>query len=207
MNPSAEIPFAESKQERSQKTLEDILEAAEQIVQEADPSQFTSRSLAQKSGYALGTLVRRLSSIENVFLWAVKKGRDNKLQEFAISVTQFDTDTTIHTFAENMIDIAFSEIQRVNPAVMRFFENRYTKMNGLPPDYFTYMDSLVQPYLVAASKNQTDTFRDLSATEASLLIRQICSLVERPFIEGNPIAGTQDHRRIAIDMIVRLLGK
>jgi AcrR family transcriptional regulator len=207
MNPSAEIPFAESKQERSQKTLEDILEAAEQIVQEADPNQFTSRSLAQKSGYALGTLVRRLSSIENVFLWAVKKGRDNKLQEFAISVTQFDADTTIHTFAENMIDIAFSEIQRVNPAVMRFFENRYTKMNGLPPDYFTYMDLLAQPYLVATSKNQTDTFRDLSATEASLLIRQICSLVERPFIEGNPIAGTRDHRRIAIDMIVRLLGK
>jgi len=207
MNPTAEIPFAESKQERSQKTLENILEAADQIVKEADPSQFTSRSLAQKSGYALGTLVRRLSSVENVFLWAVKKNRDQKFQEVSISITQFDADTTIHTFAENMIDTAFAGFQRTNPAVMRFFENRFTKLNGLTPDYFSYLDAMVEPYLVAASKNKTGTFRVLSTIEASLLIRQICLLAERPFIEGNPIAGTPEHRRVAIDMIIRLLGK
>lgn len=207
MNPYPEIPFAESKQERSQKTLVDILGAAEQIVAEADPSLFTSRTLAQRSGYALGTLVRRLKSIENVFLWAVKKGRGKKFQEFSISITQFDIDTSIDVFAANMIDTAFSNIQEVNPAVMRFFENRFTKINGLPPDYFAYIDSLVEPYLVAASNNQTDTFRVPSKNEASLLIRQICLLVERPFMEGNPIAGTQEHRRIAIDMIIRLLGK
>ena len=207
MNPTAEIPFAESKQERSQKTLENILEAADQIVNEADPSKFTSRSLAQKSGYALGTLVRRLSSVENVFLWAVKKNRDQKFLEVAISITQFDADTTIHTFAENMIDTAFAGFQRTNPAVMRFFENRFTKLNGLTPDYFSYFNSLVEPYLVAASKNKTGTFRVLSPIEASLLIKQICLLVERPFMEGNPIAGSPEHRRVAIDMIIRLLGK
>ena len=207
MNPSTEIPFAESKQERSQKTLGDILEAAEQIVIEANPNLFTSRTLAQRSGYALGTLVRRLSSVENVFLWAVKKNRDQKFQEVAISITQFDADTTIHTFAENMVDTAFAGFQRTNPAVMRFFENRFTKINGLTPDYFAYMDSLVEPYLLATSKNKTGTFRVLSTTEASLVIRHICLLTERPFMEGNPIAGTSDHRRVAIDMIIRLLGK
>jgi hypothetical protein len=106
-----------------------------------------------------------------------------------------------------MVDTAFSGFQKVNPAVMRFFENRFTKMNGLPPDYFAYMDSLVEPYIAAASINQSGTFRALSTGEASLLIRHICLLVERPFMEGNPIAGTQEHRRLAIDMIIRLLGK
>jgi hypothetical protein len=69
------------------------------------------------------------------------------------------------------------------------------------------MDLLVESYLVAASKNETDTFRALSTNEASLLIRQICLVIERPFMEGNPISGTQEHRKIAIDMMVRLLGK
>ena len=45
MNPKSEIPFAESKQDRSQKTLEDILQAAERIVEEANPELFTSRKL------------------------------------------------------------------------------------------------------------------------------------------------------------------
>jgi hypothetical protein len=207
MNPYPEILFAESKQERSQKTLENILESAEQIVTEANPDLFTSRTLAQRSGYALGTLVRRLSSVENVFLWAVKKGRDKQFQEFSIRITQFDVDTPIDVFAENMVDAAFSAVQQVNPAVMRFFESRFTKINGLPPDYFAYMDLLVEPYLVAISKNQTGTFRQLPINEASLLIKQICLLVERPFMDGNPIAGTQEHRQIAISTIVRLLGK
>jgi len=207
MNSYSEISFAESKQERSQKTLEDILDAAEQIVIDANPDLFTSRTLAKRSGYALGTLVRRLNSVENVFLWAVKKGRDQKFQEFSVSITQFDAKTPIDTFAKNMVDTAFSGIKQVNPAVMNFFEKRFTKINGLTPDYFAYMDSLVEPYLAAAGKNQTDTFRVLSVSEASLLIRQICLLVERPFIESNPIAGTEEHRQIAIDMIIKLLGK
>ena len=71
MNPESEILFAESKQDRSLKTMADIMQAAEQLTAEANPELFTSRSLAQKSGYALGTLVRRLGSVENVFLWAI----------------------------------------------------------------------------------------------------------------------------------------
>jgi hypothetical protein len=207
MNPKSTILFAEAKQERSLKTMADLLQAAEQLTAGADPELFTSRSLAQRSGYALGTLVRRLGSIDNVFLWAIKKGRDKKLHEFASIVTQFDANTSIHAFAENVVDTAFTDIQQINPAVMRFFENRFTKINGLPHDYFNYMDLLVESYLVAASKNQTNTFRALSTNEASLLIRQICLVIERPFMEGNPISGTQEHRRIAIDMMVRLLGK
>lgn len=207
MNPNSEIPFAESKQDRSQKTLEDILQAAERIVEEANPELFTSRSLSQKSGYALGTLVRRLSSIENVFLWAAKKGRDKKFEEIALAIVQIDEDVSIEPFAEDMVDEIFSSIQKINPAVMRFFESRYTKMNGLTHDYFSYTDCLVEPYLEACSKNKTNTFRKLSKNEAALLLKQLCFLVERPFMEDNPIAGTEEHRKVTKEAIIRLLGK
>ena len=200
------FPFADPKQERSKQTLENILDAVQQIVEEADPDIFTSRMLANKSGYGLGTLTRRLSSIEKVFLWAIYKGREKKFEEISIAISQFDADAPIQTFAQNMVDAGFVGITKVNPSVMRFFENRFTKMQGLPPDYFAYMDYLAEPYLEAANKNETGTFRLLSKNEASLLIRQVCLLIERPFMEGNPIAGTDEHRQVAIDTIVRLLG-
>ena len=168
------FPFADPKQERSKQTLENILDAVQQIVEEADPDIFTSRMLANKSGYGLGTLTRRLSSIENVFLWAIYKGREKKFEEISIAISQFDADAPIQTFAQNMVDAGFVGITKVNPSVMRFFENRFTKMQGLPPDYFAYMDYLAEPYLEAANKNETGTFRLLSKNEASLLIRQVC---------------------------------
>ena len=207
MNPSSEIPFAASKQERSQKTLEDILQAAEQIVAEANPELFTSRTLSQKSGYALGTLVRRLGSVENVFLWVAKRGRERKFEEMALAITQFDPEIPVQQFAENMANSAFAGIKAVNPAVMRFFESRFTKAKGLSADYFTYMDFIVEPYLEASKRNKTNTFRQLSIGEAGLLLRQLCMLIERPFMENNPIAGTKEHRQIVVDTIIRLLGK
>jgi hypothetical protein len=207
MNPKTEIPFAESKQDRSQKTLENILQAAEQIVEEANPELFTSRSLSQKSGYSLGTLVRRLSSIENVFLWAARKGRDKKFEEISLAIVQIDADVPIKSFARDIVNEIFSSIQKINPAVMRFFESRYTKMKGLTPDYFSYTDCLVEPYLEVVSKNKTNTFRQLSKNEATLLLKQLCFLVERPFMEDSPIAGTKEHRKITQEAIIRLLGK
>jgi len=207
MNPDSKFFFAESKQDRSLKTMADIMQAAEELTAEANPELFTSRSLSQKSGYALGTLVRRLGSIENVFLWAIVKGRGILLNEFALNIAQFDPDVSVQKFAEEIIDSAFAYIQKVNPKVMRFFETRITKREGLVADYFSYWDCLVEPYLESAQRNKTDTFRQMTKDEATLIIRNLCSLVERPFIEANPIAGTEEHRRIAIDAFIRLLSK
>ena len=50
----------------------------DEIQLQANPDIFTSRMLAKKSGYGLGTLTRRLSSIEHVFLWAIYKARERK---------------------------------------------------------------------------------------------------------------------------------
>ncbi len=199
--------FADPKQERSKRTLDNILDAVQQIVEEADPEIFTSRMLASKSGYGLGTLTRRLSSIENVFLWAIYQARQKKFEELALVIGRFDKDAPIQVFAQSMVEAAFAGITKVNPSVMQFFENRFTKMQGLPLDYFAYMDSLIEPYLETVSKNKTGTFRDLSKNETALLMRQLCLLIERPFMEANPIAGTDEHRQIAIDTIIRLLGK
>jgi hypothetical protein len=47
----------------------------------------------------------------------------------------------------------------------------------------------------------------MTKEEATLIIRNLSLFVERPFIEGNPIAGTEEHRRIAVDTFIRLLSK
>jgi len=106
-----------------------------------------------------------------------------------------------------MVDIGFAGTQQVNPKIMQFFENRITKRYGLTTDYFAYLDCFAEPYLIAVQENKTNTFRQLTRNEASLLLRQLCLLIERPFMENSPIAGTEEHRRITKDTIIRLLGK
>ena len=207
MSKNIEIDFSDAKQDRSKKTLDDLLQAAYAIVEEADPAAFTSRSLAGKAGYSLGTLSKRLGSVENVFFWAIQKGRKGKFNQVAKDMDQLDPKLNVREFVEVFVDKSFSGINVVTPSVMRFYDQRFTKKNGLSPDYFDYVDVLVEPYQRMCLRNESNTFRVISQDEARLIFKAILTFVERPFANGDPIMGTAEHRRIAVEVITRMLAK
>ena len=201
------IDFSDPQQERSKKTLEDLLQAAYEIVEAADPEAFTSRNLASKAGYSLGTLSQRLGSVEDVFFWAIQKNRESKLNSYVDEMTQFNPQLTNHDFVEIFVNKAFANMNIVSTKVMRFYDQRYSQKYGLTADYFDYADVLVDPYLVLCQKNKTNTFRLLSVEEARFIFKCGLTLVERPFANQDPIAGTEEHRQIAIDSLTRLMAK
>jgi hypothetical protein len=201
------INFSDPKQDRSKKTLDDLLQAAFEIVEDADTAKFTSRTLASKSGYSLGTLSQRLGSIEDVFFWAIQKGRESKLNAFIEAMEQFDTQLPIQVFLEKFVDIAFSNMNAVTSKVMRFYDQRLSLKYGLTADYFDYIDVLIEPYLALCQKNETNTFRVLSLEEARFIFKCVIMLGERPFANEDPIAGTEQHRKILIANLIRLLAK
>lgn len=201
------INFSDPKQDRSKKTLDDLLQAAYEIVEDADTAKFTSRTLASKSGYSLGTLSQRLGSIEDVFFWAIQKGRESKLNAFIEAMEQFDTQLPIQVFLEKFVDIAFSNMNAVTSKVMRFYDQRLSLKYGLTADYFDYIDVLIEPYLALCQKNETNTFRVLSLEEARFIFKCVIMLGERPFANEDPIAGTEQHRKILIANLIRLLAK
>ena len=202
-----DIDFLSAKQDRSKKTLDELIEAAYAIVEQEDPQAFTSRVLAKKSGYALGTLNKRLGPIENVFLWVIQKGRDKKFHEVVSFISNHSPKLNVQNFVEGLVDLCFSLVKIINPKVMQFYDQRFTLKYGLTANYFEYVDVLVEPYIEMSSKNETGTFKKMSYNEAKLIFRAMLILAERPFAECNPIAGTAEHRKIAVEACTRLLQK
>lgn len=200
------IEFAQSKQDRSKQTLEDILEAASNLIEQADPELFTSRMLALESGYSLGTLNKRLVSVENVFIWLIEQGQKMYIKAATRIIEDFDPALSLRVLIENLIDTFFNAMNKINPKVIRYYEHRMALKLGFHED-FDRVDALVQPFLAAARNNTSNTFRPLSETEMRLILRSALFLLERPFVYGDPIAGTIEHHKIAIENIVRLLGK
>jgi len=200
------IEFAENKQERSKKTLENILEAANNLLEQADPELLTSRALAARSGYSLGTLNKRLLSVENVFLSLIEQGQKHHVKNISAIILEFDPNLPLQILMENLVDTIFSIMKKINPMVIRYYEHRLALKHGLVEDY-DRTDALIKPFKEAAQKNRTNTFRDLSDTELSLILRATLGFLERPFIYSDPIAGTLDHRRIVVENSIRMLGR
>ena len=207
MKPNAKINFPDANQDRSQKTLDDLLEAAFDIVEASDPSAFNSRHLADQSGYALGTLNKRLGPIENVFLWAIEKSRDKKLKDFINFIDQFDPHSSVEEYSRLAVDKCFESIGRQTPRVIRYYENKLLRRDGYTSDSLNFTDIFVEPYLKMVSVNKTNTFRKMTQNEARMILNLGRTLIERPFIYNDPIAGSEEHRSIIIESFVRLLGK
>jgi len=207
MPPNTKIDFSDAHQDRSKKTLDDLLEAAFDIVEASDPAAFNGRHLADQSGYALGTLNKRLGPIENVFLWAIEKSRDKKLQDFINFIEHFDPHSSVEEYSRLAVEKCFKSIGKQTPRVIRYYENKLLKRDGYTSDSLNFTDMFVEPYLNMVSLNKTNTFRKMTQNETRMILSLGRTLIERPFIYNDPIAGSEEHQRIIIESFVRLLGK
>jgi AcrR family transcriptional regulator len=200
------IDFAESKQDRSKKTLDDIMEAASNLIEQADPDLFTSRALAAESGYSVGTLNKRLISVDNVFIWLIEQGQKRYIKNVSRIIEDFDPKAPLVDLLESLIDTFFAAMKKVNPKVIQYYEHRVAVKIGFHED-FDRIDAMVKPFLAASQNNRTNTFRQMNEIEMRLILRSLLFFVERPFVYDDPIAGTIEHRKIAIENSVRLLGQ
>lgn len=183
------IRFSEGRQERSKQTLENLLQAAEEIVAEGDVSSFDARTLVRRSGYALGSLINRLGAVENVFLYAIAKNRSKQLERVACALIALGIETDPRQFAKTIVDESFRLIEKVNPSVMQFYEKRALARSNSIASVHCYTDEIIEPLLRLIESNQGNTFRALSRPEARYVCRSIFLFVERPYLEGDPIAG------------------
>ena len=182
------------------------MEAASNLIEEADPDFFTSRILASESGYSLGTLNKRLISVENAFIWLIEQRQKKQIKNAIQIIEGFDPASPLRALVENLTDTFFDTMKKVNPKVIRFYEHRIALKMGLNEDY-DRADAIVQPLLIASRNNTSNTFRQINEIEMQLILRSVLFLLERPFVHDDPIAGTIEHRRMAIENAVRMLGR
>lgn len=148
-----------------------------------------------------------LGSVENAFLWAIEKQRDQHIQALVNLIEAFDRDKPIQELGGELADKTFLTIKKVNPKVIQFIEGRLIKRDQFSVKYFHYFDPIALALLKNSKKNTTNTFKKFTAIEARLILRSFVMIVERPFVEEDPIAGSNQHKKIAIESFVRLFGK
>ena len=90
--------------------------------------------------------------------------------------------------------------------MIQFIESRLIKRDQFSSKYFHFVDPIAEALFKYGQKNTSNTFRVATEYEAKLIIRSFVMIVERPFVEKDPIAGSREHRRIAVESFVRLFG-
>ena len=202
------VKFSASKQARSQLAVQNLVEAAEKLVETGDASNLNARDLAKVSGYSLGSLVQRLGKVENVFLHAIVYGRERHLRAICAQADAFKGKLTVQEFAEYLVDIALHTMQNiVGPSIMRYYESRALNRVNTLEDIHAYTDEVVPTLMKMIAQDTSGTFRNMSPFEAKYVTRSVFHILERPFIESDPNAGSEEHRLMAVRHIASMLSK
>lgn len=205
--PKLGVKFKSSSQDRSQKTLRDLMEAGTKLVESGDPEQFTSRNISKISGYALGTVSNHLGTIENVFIWAIEQLKKQKLKGIIDVMENSDENLPVDELCKLIANAYFEMVGEINPKIIQFFNQLALKRAKKVSEILVYPDIFSDVIYRLSRRNKSGTIRELTPEEAKWVSRSMVLFNRRPFIEEDPVAGTEEHRRIAIDNMIRLLRK
>lgn len=199
------IHFVAAKQKRSEEALQNLIESAEKIVDQGDADAFTARNLARVSGHSLGTLVQRLGKVENIFLHAIAYSRSKHLEVLAGYLEHFGNEKTATQFCEYIVDLGMNRMMLVGAPVIRYYESRAMGRTNNVGNIYAYTDEIIPALSKMIRQNTTGTFRVYSEYEIKYVARLIFQIFERPLAEGDPQAGTAEHREMAIKLLSGLL--
>ena len=193
-------------QARSELAVQNILEAAESVFDEHEPIDLNARHLAAKAGYSVGTLYYYLNKAEDAFIWMIIKRREKQFTALADLINTCPADKPLQTLLGELIDSSFSEYRRMNPRSFFLVFRMIMKFSKNPLAFDDALKTLVEPLLRAQQRDTTGTFRQTDADELLMLLKTCFGMIRRPFLEQSPVAGSDKHKALALDTMVRLLG-
>lgn len=146
-----------------------------------------------------------MGKIENVFLYVIAMGRSRHIRQIEQRLLELNSQIEPRDFVEALVDLSFKGIEKVNPAVIRYYEKKAMDRSGNLANVYSYTDEIIDPLLRIIQKNQSGKFRSINRSEAKYICRAIFLFIERPYAEEDLIAGSETHRQLVIDNISRMI--
>ena len=195
-----------SKQSRAQIAVDNLLQSAEVLLDSGDPKALNARNLSDTSGYSIGTIYYYLSKVEDIFILLILRRRKKHFAKLVNMIEDFASDQPLKALLEKMVDASFVEYNRMNPRSFALIFKMIIKSTKSPLGFDQEMNMLVEPLMAAQKRDETNTFRAIAADDLLMLLQACFALIRRPFLEINPVAGTEQHRALTVDALERLLG-
>ncbi len=187
-------------QQRSEKAIENIFEAARALVAKNEPSQLSARNLAERSGYSVGSIYRYFEKIDDVFTHIFISRRKRVCMQLVEKIQLFPNTGTADLMLGMIVDHSMSSWGSHSHSVIKMLSRHFFKRAKEPEQFSKVIDVLIPSLIALELRNQTNTIKKLSEFEIQLFLRALQAAVRSPFLEGDPKAGSPEHRTIVFNI-------
>ena len=193
---------------KTEKTIEELLEAVKQLVDSDQLKALTSRGIAKKSGYSIGTIYRYFEKLDDIFIHLFIERRKLAMLKIEEAISSLGSYAGIHQVIAAIYDSGTHELMRnKNPKLLQFVVRYFFKNSKEPEKFNSIIDCLIPAIRQFQSQDKTGTVRLMSDEEIALNLRAMQASIRAPFLEAMPFAGSEEHRRLVLEIGVNLFGK
>lgn len=196
------------KKESTANTVDTIVEAAILAIEESGGlDTISSRKLAQKSGFSVGSVYRYFKDKDHLFskVWLFFITRLHG--SLVPKINSFPATGTLRQLMMVIVDHYFNDLSRRKPSRGIPLYRMFIKASVDPENMAKPIDVLIEPLMNAQKINKTDTMKIMDENEVRIYLRGALAMVRSDFLEGNPYFGTPSHQRVVLEALVRLFQK
>lgn len=183
-------------QARSNKTVEDLYQSAQEIFESEIDEEFSTKLLSEKSGYSAGVIYRYFNKFEDIFLTILFKKADQHIIEVQEIYLNHKPTENIDLLVKKIVDHAFSVFSSrsmfVNklPLLFKFAMRRLKN----PDEIFTFGDRFATHLMELQKNDATNTFETMDEMECISRLRAFDLFMRVPYITSNNTFNFQEHK-------------
>lgn len=195
------------EQVRAEKTVEDIFQAARELSISEDDAKLTSRAVAKRSGYSIGTIYRYFEKLDDIFINIFMDARQKYINQCIDLIEKHPPDQRAEVLLEKIIDLVINGWNKTNTNALTFILKIFFRSAKEPQKLGMLSDSIIVHFKKAQQKDITNTFLELTEEQIRLRLRAATVALRSPFFENDPIAGTPMHKQISMEILKALFVK
>jgi len=200
--------YTKPEQKRAEDAIESIVQATKELIAIDKIEELTTRGLTGKSGYSTGTLYRYFKKLDDLFVFVMVRRRREMLDALADHICKHPPHEDIHVLAKTIVHNAIDTWRNtISKRMFGMFIRQYFKRSPKPEMFMLIGDLLIEPLLEVQRRDQTNTIKIMQGDELRLAIRCIQTAINNPMLESTDFAGTEEHKRIATEIAIKLFKK
>ena len=196
------------KQSRAEATAETIIQAAINALESAEEIEsVTSKNLAVRSGYSVGSLYRYFKNKDDLYtsIWRFFVSRLHA--GLVPKIEAFPDHGTVRQLMMMVSGYYFDNLRSRKPGKVIPFYRLFIKAIPDPENIYKTMDVLIGPLMKAQTRNLSGTMKIMDENELRICLRASHAMIRNDFMERNPYFGTTSHERTVLDLLVRIFQK
>jgi AcrR family transcriptional regulator len=178
------------KQERSQSTVNAILEAVTHIMDREGPLGLTTNKIADKAGVSVGSLYQYFKNKESIFEAILLRMTENNLAIFEQSLNALGSEIGIRTIVGLVVRGHFENIQKMGKLTSVLFEYAPQVLSA---NHFKKADERIVRFLIEKTEIYNIELRPVNREQAFFVCSQavrgviFMSFLQKPEKEHGPI--------------------